>query len=346
VVLAHEATHLARQDCRINALVALAACINWFNPLAHLMAHCLRIDQELACDAQVVARHPKARRSYAEAMLKAQLAARPLPMGCYWPAPAAHPLAERVRLLGRSAPGPARRMAGAAAVAVVAFGGAGAAWATRPARVLLVPPAPQAIAAPKAVVGPVFGTTPEPAPVRSAPTVPLAQPAVEVGPEAAALQAEADARPAQSLAGAVENLFPVDHNRRIRAAAFRSSVSPGQAVRLLATMTDPDGVALTTDLTAFGSQSLYRTGYFWRGDSRYALFTAVAQRGDDLVVTASLDRRFAPATSGSIVLRSGQTGRIVLGNGQAVTVTPTVRPETAEEAEAGRRALRGWGFGI
>lgn len=82
VVLAHEQTHIARHDSRINAVVAVARCVNWFNPAAHLLAHYLRIDQEFACDAQVVTAHPTARRSYAQAMLKAQIAARPLPMGC------------------------------------------------------------------------------------------------------------------------------------------------------------------------------------------------------------------------------------------------------------------------
>jgi beta-lactamase regulating signal transducer with metallopeptidase domain len=105
VVLAHEETHIARQDSRINAVVALARCVNWFNPLVHVLGHYLRIDQELACDAQVMAAHPAARRSYAEAMLKTQLAARPLPIGCYWPAQAAHPLAERIGLLSQRTPG-------------------------------------------------------------------------------------------------------------------------------------------------------------------------------------------------------------------------------------------------
>jgi len=111
-------------------------------------------------------------------------------------------------------------------------------------------------------------------------------------------------------------------------------------VRVLATMTDPDGRRLTTDLTAFGSQSVYRTGWFQRNGSRYALLTSVLQDGDRLWVSASLDRRFQAATSGTISLGSGETGDIVLGNGQVVTVTPTVRPETAEEIEAGKRALR------
>ena len=54
-ILAHERAHLARQDARINALAALLRCLCWFNPLMHLGARWLRIDQELACDASGVA---------------------------------------------------------------------------------------------------------------------------------------------------------------------------------------------------------------------------------------------------------------------------------------------------
>jgi hypothetical protein len=128
--------------------------------------------------------------------------------------------------------------------------------------------------------------------------------------------------------------------RKIHAVARQSEVEPGSAVRVLATMVDRDGVPLVTDLTAYGSQSLYRTGYFRRDGSRYALFTRVRQEGDRLWVTASLDDRFRPETSGVIALSSGQTGRIMLAGGHVVTVTPTVRPETPEEVEEGRRDQR------
>ena len=39
----------------MNAVVEVACCANWFNPLVHLAAHRLRTDQELACDATVIA---------------------------------------------------------------------------------------------------------------------------------------------------------------------------------------------------------------------------------------------------------------------------------------------------
>ncbi|MDB5452800.1 MAG: peptidase BlaR1, partial [Caulobacteraceae bacterium] len=70
LVLAHEWQHLKRQDARINGLVALFQCGFWFNPLVHLAARAIRVDQELACDAAVIAQYPEARRRYAEAMLK------------------------------------------------------------------------------------------------------------------------------------------------------------------------------------------------------------------------------------------------------------------------------------
>ncbi|HEV7385022.1 MAG TPA: M56 family metallopeptidase, partial [Phenylobacterium sp.] len=150
VVLAHERTHIARHDSRINAAVALSRCALWFNPLVHLLAHYLRIDQELACDAAVVAAHPGARRAYAEALLKTQLAGRPLPLGCYWPAQSAHPLAQRIGLLSATAARWPGRGLGAAAVAALALAGAWTAWAARPAEVVFAPAAPIAIVQPPA----------------------------------------------------------------------------------------------------------------------------------------------------------------------------------------------------
>jgi beta-lactamase regulating signal transducer with metallopeptidase domain len=351
VVLAHERTHIARQDSRINAAVALARCVNWFNPAAHLLAHYLRIDQEFACDAQVVAAHPRARRSYAEAMLKAQLAARPLPMGCYWPASSAHPLAQRVRLLSRPVPGRGRRLLGTLAMALLAIGGAWSAWASRPAEVRFVPPPAQApragwVAAARnpAPSAPVLSgrrraaAESPPAVVEAAtPQVPspqlvLADFAPQAGPTP-------DPMPTPEVR-AEERAGWTPRIRKIHSVARQSAVEPGSAVRVLATMIDRDGVSLVTDMTAYGSQSRYRTGYFRRDGSRYALFTRVRQEGDRLWVTASLDDRFRPETSGVVALSSGQTGRIALAGGHVVTVTPTVRPETPEEVEEGRRDRR------
>lgn len=129
-ILTHERVHLARQDARINALAALLRCLCWFNPLLHLGAHWLRIDQELACDATAVA-GGISRRDYAKALLKSQMVITPLPLGCNWPG-AQHPLIERVVLLKRKAPGAARRLAGVSLVVLAAASAALGAWAAQP----------------------------------------------------------------------------------------------------------------------------------------------------------------------------------------------------------------------
>ncbi len=139
LILAHELVHLERHDARINALAALARCVCWFNPLVHLGAHTMRIDQELSCDAAVVERRPRARRAYAETLLKTQLASRPLPVGCYWPAPthenaSIHPLTERIDMLTRKPISQRRRMTATAAVLSLALTAGAAAWAAQPER--------------------------------------------------------------------------------------------------------------------------------------------------------------------------------------------------------------------
>ena len=136
LILAHERNHLRAGDAQINALTTALQCVFWFNPLVHLGARLLRIDQEIACDAAVLTRFPVARRAYGEAMLKTQLAAHAPPLGCHWPASANTQLKERFVMLKEHRQGRARRLAGGAAVAALALGAGVAAWASQPARVV------------------------------------------------------------------------------------------------------------------------------------------------------------------------------------------------------------------
>lgn len=130
LIRAHERAHIARQDPRAGALCVAMQAAFWFNPLAHLAAHVMRLDQELACDAAVLRARPQARALYARTLLKTQLAAQALPFGCYWPARGAHPLEVRIGLL--KAPvryeGLAGRMLIAGGLATVALG----AWTAQP----------------------------------------------------------------------------------------------------------------------------------------------------------------------------------------------------------------------
>lgn len=132
LVRAHERAHIDRGDPKVNAWVALAQAINWFNPLVHLAAYHLRLDQELACDATVMARRPSERRRYAQTMLKTQLAAAPLPFGCYWPAPSRHPLEARVAMLKQARPSQTRALAGFWIVMALAGAAGLGAWAAQP----------------------------------------------------------------------------------------------------------------------------------------------------------------------------------------------------------------------
>lgn len=134
LVVAHERAHLRAGDAQINALAALVRSLQWFNPLVHVALRLVRIDQELACDAAVVARAPLGRRDYAAAMVKAQLEFAGLPLGSGWTARGPHPVRKRLAMLARRSPGPARRGAGALLAAALVLASGYAAWAAQPPR--------------------------------------------------------------------------------------------------------------------------------------------------------------------------------------------------------------------
>src|SRR5690606_24396446 len=131
LILAHERIHLARRDVLGTALLAALRCVYWFSPLAWLAADRFRRDQELACDETVIARNPRARRAYGEAMVKTQLSAMPAPLACHWFG--GHPLKERIAMLKRPVPGPRRVVAGLATASMFVAGTAYAVAAVPPA---------------------------------------------------------------------------------------------------------------------------------------------------------------------------------------------------------------------
>lgn len=122
LIVAHEQTHIDRRDAIANLLCAMFQCVFWFNPLCHLGAQSFRQDQEIACDAVVMASHPHRRRAYAHALLKFHTGASEVYAGinCRWQSH--HPTKERLMSLQLSSPGSARRLAGRCFVAVLAAG--------------------------------------------------------------------------------------------------------------------------------------------------------------------------------------------------------------------------------
>jgi beta-lactamase regulating signal transducer with metallopeptidase domain len=133
LIRAHERTHIDRGDPRTNGFIALAQCLLWFNPLVHLAAREARLDQELACDATVLAHRSGQKRLYAETLLKTQIGGVATPLGCHWLAgPAPHPLEQRIRALRHAAPDERRRDMGVMLIALAFTLAAYGAWRAQP----------------------------------------------------------------------------------------------------------------------------------------------------------------------------------------------------------------------
>ena len=128
----HERTHVAQGHPTHNLIIALCQTLAWFNPLVHVAGMCARLDQELACDAAVIARRPSQRRIYAEALVKAHATMAHPPLACLWSALGSHPLLVRVDMLKRSELSEERYVRGAAAMAILAVLVALGTWITAP----------------------------------------------------------------------------------------------------------------------------------------------------------------------------------------------------------------------
>ena len=124
LVLVHEDLHRRRFDNHWNALAAALLALHWFNPLAWLAARAMRADQELACDAAVMADHPGREADYAHALLAAQggtMMSAALPWSRWT---SSHPLIERIAMLNPPTVSLARRRAGRVVLASLALFGA------------------------------------------------------------------------------------------------------------------------------------------------------------------------------------------------------------------------------
>ena len=140
LILEHEQAHIRSGDVLVNAFAALIQCLQWFNPLVYLALPRLKVDQELACDARVMSKNAEHRRTYAEALLKAQLVTRSVPLGCAWPPGGMQPLRKRIEELGQSRPAPFRWVLGALVCVFSTVTTAAVAWAAMPAEAVLPTP--------------------------------------------------------------------------------------------------------------------------------------------------------------------------------------------------------------
>lgn len=101
LILAHEQVHRDRLDNLWNLIACGLTALHWWNPLAWWAARRFRADQELACDAAVLAARPQARTDYTRALLTAHdLHHLGAPLASRWGT--THPLIERIAMLNHA----------------------------------------------------------------------------------------------------------------------------------------------------------------------------------------------------------------------------------------------------
>ena len=96
LVLEHERRHIARGDLHAQMIAEMIRALLWFHPLIHWAAARFRHDQELACDADVIAGRPADSATYARALAGAAGLRLP-PVATAWGF--SHPLNERLAML-------------------------------------------------------------------------------------------------------------------------------------------------------------------------------------------------------------------------------------------------------
>jgi bla regulator protein BlaR1 len=121
LALDHEAVHHRRGDIWWNHVALAMLALHWFNPIAWFAFRAFRADQELACDARVIAASTaNARHDYARALVKS--ASRPgLIAAC--PLNHADQLKRRLKMMNQHRSSRLRLIGGSAAIALL--GGVG-----------------------------------------------------------------------------------------------------------------------------------------------------------------------------------------------------------------------------
>lgn len=149
LALLHEGAHHDRRDLWANSFGLGVLALHWWNPVAHMAWRAFRADQELACDATVLAgADGDVRAAYATAVLKS---ATPRTPAAACAMNQVSQLKERLSMMKRKRMSRVRGMLGGLVVALAtATGLAATASGAQPAPP--APPAPVAPAAPSAAI--------------------------------------------------------------------------------------------------------------------------------------------------------------------------------------------------
>lgn len=185
LALAHELAHHQRGDLIANTIALAVLALHWFNPVAWFAFRAFRADQEMACDARVIAADPAIRHAYGLAIVKSARGGT-ITAACHLHT--IEQLKGRLKMLNAKAKSRGRQAFGAlAATAIAATALVGTASGTRAnaaieqasdrvVTALAVPPAPLAPLAPVSAVVPPTPPAP-PAPMSAAvPPVPPVPP--------------------------------------------------------------------------------------------------------------------------------------------------------------------------
>lgn len=127
LMLAHEQTHQQRRDPMCNLMCAGLLALWWFHPLAYIAASRFRYDQELACDAIVLAQYPQYKRIYADTLLKISGHFQAGLIHCHFPH---QPLRERIMEIFRTEKNQTNRTLGTLLIATLIASTSYAAWAS------------------------------------------------------------------------------------------------------------------------------------------------------------------------------------------------------------------------
>lgn len=113
--IAHELTHVKRGDLWALQASEIFVALMWFNPLAYIARTAFRIDQEAACDADVLARGHASPHAYGATLVKAVRMQMPARIALTTSLPLTHALKQRLKLMSYPAPGTSRRWIGSGA---------------------------------------------------------------------------------------------------------------------------------------------------------------------------------------------------------------------------------------